>query len=182
MAITDQTYHRIALADPDRQWEIDGGRLREKPPMSAEHNDLMFYLGHLLQLQLDRDLYHLRVNAGRLQRTSDRVYIPDVAVIPVALERPMRGRPGTLEVYADPLPLVVEIWSSSTGDYDAAAKLPTYRQRGDLEIWFLHPYDRTLTAWRRQPDGNYTEMRYSNGIVPVAALPGVSIDLDALFA
>jgi Uma2 family endonuclease len=84
--------------------------------------------------------------------------------------------------YTEALPLVVEIWSPSTGDYDIAAKLPLYRQRGDQEIWFLHPYERTLTAWRRQPDGSYAEDFYPGGIVPVAALPGLTIDLDALLA
>ncbi len=61
-----------------------------------------------------------------------------------------------------------------------AAKLPLYRQRGDEEIWFIHPYERTLTVWRRRPDGSYSEERYAGGIVPIASLPGVSIDLDAL--
>ena len=61
-----------------------------------------------------------------------------------------------------------------------AAKLPIYQQRGDLEIWFYHPYDRTLTARRKQPDGSYSEERYTGGIVPIHSLPGVTIDLDAL--
>ncbi len=38
-----------------------------------------------------------------------------------------------------------------------AAKLPIYRERDDLEIWFFHPYERTLAAWRKQPDGSYSE-------------------------
>ena len=66
-------------------------------------------------------------------------------------------------------------------DYDVERKLPEYRARGDLEIWRIHPYDRTLTAWRRQPDGSYLESVYRGGIVPVGSVPGVTIDLDALF-
>jgi Uma2 family endonuclease len=76
----------------------------------------------------------------------------------------------------------VEIWPRSTGDYDVEEKLPEYQRRGDLEIWRLHPYERTLTAWRRQPDGSYTETIYTGGVVHPVALPGVAIDLDALFA
>jgi hypothetical protein len=45
----------------------------------------------------------------------------------------------------------------------------------------IHPFDRTLTAWRRQPDGSYTESYYSGGSVQPVALPGVAIDLDTLF-
>jgi Uma2 family endonuclease len=77
---------------------------------------------------------------------------------------------------------VVEVWSPSTGGYDIDAKIPEYRRRGDLEIWRLHPFEKTLAAWRRQPDGSYTELILQGGTVQAVALPNVTIDLDALFA
>ena len=61
-------------------------------------------------------------------------------------------------------------------------KLPEYQRRGDLEIWRIHPYDRTLIAWRRRPDGSYAQTTFTGGVVHPVALPGVAIDLDALFA
>ena len=76
---------------------------------------------------------------------------------------------------------MVEVWSPSTGDYDVDAKLPVYQQRGDLEIWRIHSYERTLTARRRQPDGSYEETIHRGGIVTPVALPGVTIDLETLF-
>lgn len=103
-------------------------------------------------------------------------------VIPTAFVQALRERPGSLDAYADPLPLVVEIWSPSTAGYDINEKLPDYQRRGDLEIWRVHPCERTLTAWRRRPDGTYTEAVYRGGIVRPESLPGVSIDLDVLFA
>ena len=57
-----------------------------------------------------------------------------------------------------------------------------YQPRGDLEIWHIHSYQRTLTAWRRQSDGTYAEAVYRQGAVRPVALPGVTIDLTALFA
>jgi hypothetical protein len=39
-----------------------------------------------------------------------------------------------------------------------------------------------LTAWRRQPDGGYTEEIFRSGSVRPVALPDVSIDLDRLLA
>jgi hypothetical protein len=66
------------------------------------------------------------------------------------------------------------------GHYDIATKLQGYRVRGDAEIWFIHPSERTLTAWRHQPDGSYAEETYWGGLVPVASLPEVIIDFDAL--
>jgi Uma2 family endonuclease len=80
-----------------------------------------------------------------------------VVVIPKSYIDPHRGDPRAFNAYADPLPLVVEVWSPSTGDYDVKTKLNLYQQRGDVEIWFIHPYDRTLTTWRRQRDGSYLE-------------------------
>jgi Uma2 family endonuclease len=182
MPVSEQTYHRVALEDPEGQWELHRGRLREKPAMAFKHNDLMFELGHLLRLQLDREQFRVRVNAGRLRRSDETYYIPDVAVIPLDLVGPWRDRADVLEVYADPLPLVVEIWSPSTGDYDQDAKLPEYQKRGDLEIWRVHPYERSLTVRRRQDDGAYVETVFTGGTVQPVALPGVTIDLDALFA
>ena len=86
-----------------------------------------------------------------------------------------------LEKYPEPLPLVVEVWSPSTGDYDVDEKLPEYQRRGDLEIWRLHPYERTLTRWIRQENGGYVTTVVTGGGVPLSAIPGASIDLDRLF-
>jgi Uma2 family endonuclease len=101
--------------------------------------------------------------------------------VPTSYGAEFRDRRDKLAIFSEPLPLVVEVWSPSTGGYDVDAKLPIYQRRGDLEIWRIHPFERTLTAWRRQPDGSYEETIYRGGIVEPVALPGVSIDLEALF-
>lgn len=181
MPVTQATYERVVLEDPEGQWELHRGRLREKPPMTAAHNRQMFYLGVQLANQLDQDEYDVRVNAGRLRRSDVTSYIPDVLVIPSAMVRPLLDRADVLESYQGPVSLVVEVWSPSTGDYDVDDKLPEYQRRGDLEIWRLHPFERTLTVWRRQPDGGYVDSLYHGGLVDVLSLPGVRIDLDAIF-
>jgi Uma2 family endonuclease len=177
--ITNEAYVRLALDEPDRKWELWDGHLREKPGMTFSHNEVAWQLGFMLGTQLDRSAYRVRVDAGRVHRPGSTYFIPDVFVFPVAYVTPRLRRDDVLEVYDPPLPFVAEVWSRSTGEYDVAAKLPIYRQRGDLEIWFIHPYERTLTAWRRQPDGTYTEDLHHGGIVPVASLPGVTINFDA---
>jgi hypothetical protein len=45
----------------------------------------------------------------------------------------------------------------------------------------VHPYDKTITAWRRREDGSYSEALYTAGSVPVESLPGVSVVLESLF-
>jgi Uma2 family endonuclease len=140
----------------------------------------MYELGFSLGQQLDRSQFRIRVNAGRLRRTAENFFIPDVLVVPRELERAQRGIM-RLEYYPEPLPLVVEVWSPSTGDYDVETKLVEYQRRGDLEIWRIHPYEHTLTAWVRQPDGTYSQTVYTGGVVRPSALPGVEIDFDRLF-
>ncbi len=117
-----------------------------------------------------------------MRRSETQYYIPDLIVVPAELASRLFAKERTTEMYREPLPLVVEVWSPSTGRLDIEEKLPEYRRRGDLEIWRIHPDERTLTAWVRQPDGSYQETQYRGGIVRPAALPNVSIDLDAFFA
>jgi len=180
--MSEEAYRQFALGDPQGQWELHHGQLREKPGMSVEHGDVMDHLMLMLHNQLDRNQYRLRAGHARLRRSSDTYSIPDIAVVPAAIVQALLQRPNSLDAYADPIPLVVEIWSPSTGEYDINEKLPDYQRRGDIEIWFVHPYERTLTAWCRRPDGAYAESVYRGGIVRAESLPGVAIDLEALFA
>jgi Uma2 family endonuclease len=178
--ISEQEYRELALSDSDRLWELWDGVLAEKPLLSMKHEDVASYLGAALIAQLDRRLFRVNINGGRARLSPRSYYIPDVVVIPAFYKTPFEDDPGAFNAFAEPLPLVVEVWSRSTGAYDVETKLQGYRERGDAEIWLIHPYDRTLIAWRRQPDGSYTEEAYRGGFVAIASLPGVGIDFDAL--
>ena len=178
--ISEQEYRELALNDPDHLWELWDGVPREKPLMSMKHDNVSFLLGHMLQGQLDWATYRVNVNGGKARRSSRSYFIPDVVVIPANFQIPYEDDPRAFNAFAEPLPLVVEVWSRTTGAYDFATKLRAYRERGDTEIWFIHPYERILTAWRRQPDGSYVEEVCRGGTVPVSSLPGVVIDFDAL--
>jgi Uma2 family endonuclease len=182
MAVSFKTYEQLALEDTDEMWELVCGRLRTKPGMTAQHN----MLGHKLPILLNRVLDETQYIAGenvKVRVSENTYYITDVVIIPLAFwRRQVEQHPMGLEVYEEALPLVVEIWSPSTGKRDLETKVPEFQLRGDEEIWRIHPYERTLTAWHRQPDGNYTETLYREGSVPVLSLPGVTIDLAELLA
>ncbi len=178
--VEEASYQRVARLDPDGQWELHDGQLREKSSMAAEHNDLMAHLGVLIGSRLPRDRYRLRINAGRIGAGAAITYIPDLAINPADIEATQRGK--GLEVYDQPLPLVVEIRSPSTGGYDIDTKLPAYRSRGDLEVWRVHPAERTVTVWRRRADGTYDETVAREGLLTVSSVPGVTIDLGTLFS
>ncbi|MDP9365024.1 MAG: Uma2 family endonuclease [Chloroflexota bacterium] len=182
MTVTTRTYEEIALAEPERQWELHHGALREKPGMSAGHNHLLDELDGSLRDGLDRAEFRVSVNAARLRATDDVQYVPDLVVIPAALREALRDQWRRLEVHDAPMPLVVEVWSPSTGTYNVDTKIPAYQARGDKEIWRVHPFERTLTRWLRLPDGSYERSVQMSGTVRPVALPGVALDLDALFA
>jgi Uma2 family endonuclease len=96
---------------------------------------------------------------------------PDVAV----LSRRNSLRPGDTEI-AIPI-LVVEVLSASTAGRDRLVKTGTYLRAGVREVWLVDPDTRcaeivTLAA---------TE-HFAPGTIPrSAAVPGFSLDLDALF-
>jgi Uma2 family endonuclease len=178
--MSEDAYQRFVLTGVEGAWELHDGRLVEKPGMTWKHGGIVALLSHLLQLQLDWSEYQVRINEGRVRKPEDTIFIPDLLVVPTAFGSDIRDQL-TLAIFADPLPLVVEVWSSSMGDYDVDTKLPVYQQRGDREIWRIHPYERTLTSWQRQPDGSYHETLHRDGTIAPVALPGVTIDLNTLW-
>jgi Uma2 family endonuclease len=181
MVATELDFERFVLDHAGRKWELHRGQLREKPPMAGAHGLAIQDLSYQLIEQLDKRQCVVRTGYGHVARATKSYYLPDVFVVPVAVQGQIRQQPRAFEVYRDPLPLVVEVWSPATGAYDIDEKLPEYLARGDLEIWRLHPFARKLHAWRKRPDGGYDEVEYSGGTIELHALPGVRIDLDALF-
>lgn len=178
--ISEAEYEQIVLAEPIEKWELIEGRLREKPGLSWDHNRVVMMLGLLLLRQLDLHQFHVFYES-RVRRSFGTIFLPDLMVVPTEFGREFAGRPGTLAIFSQPLPLVVEVWSVSTRDYDVDTKLPEYQRGGDEEIWRIHPYEKTLTVWRRQPDGTYVEAVHREGALGPAALPGVVIELADLF-
>ena len=179
--MSEADYERFVLSGIEGLWELHDGVLVEKPGMSWEHLDAIAELVALLRQQLDRTRFRAFAES-RVRRPTDTIFMPDVMVVPTAYGDRFRGKPGKLAIFPGPLPLVVEVWSASTGGYDVDTKIPVYMQRGDLEIWRIHPYERTVTSWVRQPDGTYRETMHSSGVIRLAALSGVESDLDRLFA
>lgn len=180
MPVSEKTFEQLALEDDDHTWELVCGQLRAKPGMTMEHNSVAADLAYELRRQLAHNEFRVRTDAGYVRGSGEDYFGPDVMVIPSEYSERLRGSM-RLETYDDPLPFVAEVWSPSTGGYDVDTKFPFYMARGDREIWRLHPYEKTVIAWRLQPDGTYSESHYTEGSVAVESLPGVVIELSKVF-
>ena len=178
MLVSGRAFEEIVQATPDRKLELYDGEIREKPTMTIGHNRMQAKLLFELSVRLKGKPFEVRMGQAPVRRSARNYYLPDVYVVP---RHPVSAALDTFEMFRKPLPFVAEIWSPSTGRYDIDEKLPGYQERGDREIWRLHPFAPALTAWRRQPDGQYLEMTVHSGKVELHALPGVIIDLDDLF-
>lgn len=181
MLTIQSTVEDVMLQQPERRWELHRGQLREKPDMTEPHNWVTLRLMRQIERQIDETRFECRPGIGRVSRGHETYYVPDVFIVPVRESPSIRHRGFGLEVFRDPLPFVAEIWSPSTGGYDVDEKLPEYQARGDLEIWRVHPYDYTITTWRRQADGTYVEAIHDHGALPLHVFADVEIDLDELF-
>jgi Uma2 family endonuclease len=178
--MTEAVYREFVLSGVDGARELHDGQLVEKPGMSWKHGSTVTRLISMFHQQLDPAEFEVFTEL-RIRRPAATIFLPDLMVVPTSYGEAIRDLP-VLAVFSDPLPLVVEVWSPSTGNYDVDAKLPVYKQRGDLEIWRIQSSEGTLTNWQRQPDGTYREVIHREGTIAPVALPEVSIDLGALLA
>lgn len=186
MPVTAETYERVAQEDPEGRWELVCGQLRSKGAMTTEHGWATVALDRQLQRQVDEAQFSVQSNNARLRVSNGNFFVPDVCVVPLEMVRRLLERPGTFEVYNEPVPFVAEVWSPSTGEYDEQTKLREYQLRGDREIWLIHPYERAVRVYLHAADAEsgqhrYRETRVSGGSVELSALASVFIDVARLF-
>lgn len=87
MPVSDQIYEWVALEDPEGHWELDCGRLRRKPGMTAEHYHVARVLAAQLIRQIAVDAFEVAADNARLRVSSGRYFVPDLCVIPADLVR-----------------------------------------------------------------------------------------------
>jgi Uma2 family endonuclease len=186
MTVSEATFRRLADEDHEGKWELLAGRLRSKPSGTFGHNTVVRTLLWHLSTKLSRSEWCLVHGLGWLSHGTDTFLIPDVAVVGRNDQRRLFSDPDVLEVYPVPLPFVVEVAEAAWLQYDVHEKIAVYCRRGDAEVWLIDPWmetrsDRSLTIWRRRPDGGYTERRLVEGMAEPSVLSGISIDLSELF-
>ena len=109
--------------------------------------------------------------------TTSTVVQPDLTVVCDREKLDARGCVGAPT-------LVVEILSPETSAKDRREKFYLYERVGVLEYWIISPVEQTLLVFTRDEQGRYgaPTVYHRTDKVPVGVLPGLTVDLDDVFA
>jgi Uma2 family endonuclease len=172
----DQYYQmaRAGLLSPEDRVELIEGEVIDMAPIDSEHAGSVNQLVRAFQALGDRVILSTQ-NPVRLSERSEPE--PDIALLRPRDDFYRRSHPTAADVL-----LIVEVARTSIR-YDREIKLPLYAQHAIPEVWIIDLQARRIHV-HRDPQGE----RYASetataqpGKVSLVALPGVEIDLSALF-
>jgi Uma2 family endonuclease len=180
------TYADYLRWDDGERWElIHGVAYNMTPAPSRRHQKIFGELFTQISLHLRGrrcEVYaapfDVRLPApGEKEETTSTVVQPDIVVVCDPSKLDDKGCTGAPD-------MVVEILSPESLARDQREKLFLYEQAGVLEYWIVHPVDKTVSIFRRGPDGLYGKpsLYTFEERAPVGVLPELEIDLDTVFA
>lgn len=144
------------------------------PPIGSRHAAVVDRLNELL----------LRAVAGQaILRCQGSVQLgdlsepqPDLALLAPRGDYYEQRHPTAADTF-----LLIEV-SETTLRYDLHTKMPLYARHGVPEFWIFDTGERELHVFRSPQGGAYAEIHATRslGVIPIASLPGVTIDLTSL--
>jgi Uma2 family endonuclease len=177
--LTVEEYYRMAEAGvlaPDAQVELIEGEVVDMAPMKSRHASVVGRLLALLQKAAgDQALVWCQLPLHLDARSEPE---PDLMLL-----RPRADFFAQAHPTADDVLLLIEV-SDSTLSYDRGVKLPLYAKHGVAEVWIIDLDNKVVRFYRGNDGQNYTDITASETphATPVAALPGVTIDLSGLLS
>lgn len=175
-------FYRLRDADPDprNRYELIGGEVFVTPAPETPHQ------------RASGDLYlaFRQAIAGRPRATvlyaPVDVRSPDGTIVQPDLLLLLDDRTAyeNRRDISGPPNLVVEILSPSTERLDRGRKLAFYARFGVDELWLVDGRRQTLSIYCNPVDGQYRSVATftTPGAGRSATIPGLEVDLDALFA
>lgn len=177
--LTVAEYYRMAevgILDPEARVELIEGEIIDMAPIGNDHQSVVDQLNRLL-VRAAGDAAIVRVQGSiRLGEWSEPE--PDV----VLLKPRADFYRGQFAAGADTL-LVIEV-SDTTLRYDRDIKVPLYAKHGVPAVWVVDVRNHMLLAYGALHGGRYelhTPLTRPASM-PVPGLPGVTLELAALFA
>lgn len=186
-AVITPTRYRISVDDfhkmgeagiftEDDRIELIEGELIEMAPIGGPHMNVVNKLTRLLVTAVgDQGVVSIQ-NPVILPPYSEPQ--PDVTILKPGFDNLAAGVPRGSDVL-----LLIEVADTALA-YDRGRKLPLYAQHGVSEIWIVNIAAKRLEIYGEPgPSGYRRKLELGPGDeVSPAALPGVKIQVDALFA
>lgn len=175
--ISVDAYHRMGetgVLAPEARVELIDGEIFDRAPIGKSHASIVDRLTRMFVLAVgERAIARVQ---GPVLMGEHSEPEPDLTLLRPRADFYRERAPGAADVL-----LIVEV-SDSTQRYDRRVKVPLYARHGVPEVWVIDLENR-LVHFHRGPSGDaYADMSASEqpGVTPVAALPGVAIDLSGL--
>jgi Uma2 family endonuclease len=177
--ITVHEYHRMAevgVLAPDARVELIEGEILDMAPTGKEHTSVVDRLTRLLVRAVGDDAIVRIQGSVRLSEMSEPE--PDVVLL-----KPQPDFYRSRFASSADMLLVIEV-SASTLRYDRDVKVPLYARHGVPEAWIVDLENGRLLVYGSPAEGAYTrhDSIEAPEVIPVTTLPGVAVDLSAVFA
>jgi Uma2 family endonuclease len=177
--LTVDEYHRMGRAGvfaPDARVELIEGVVIDMAPIGTRQASAVKRLNALLSAAAQGRAIVAVQDPLRLSDASEPE--PDLMLLRPRADFYAQAHPGPADVL-----LLIEV-SDTTVAYDHGVKLGLYAKHGVAEVWIVD-LDNNIVRFFRGCDGQgYTDITASETprATPVAALPGITIDLAGLLA
>jgi len=165
--------------DEDEPGELVSGRLEEEEVPDALHELAVSWLIAVFRAFLGEEGFVFGSEV-KLLLSQTRGRKPDVAVY-----LPRRAAPPRRGPLREPPDVVVEVVTPTPRDErrDRVDKMADYAAFGVASYWLVDPALGALEVFELGGDGRYVRaVGATSGIVTVAGLEGLTLDLDALWA
>lgn len=176
------TRHRLTVADyhrmgeegifaPDARVELIEGEVIDMAPIGSRHASAVARLARAAMTAAGTAAIVYPQNQLRLSEISEPE--PDLMLLKPRADFYADAHPTAADVL-----LLIEV-ADTSARYDREIKLPLYARHGVCEVWIVDLEARLLRLHRAPVGGAYTEGRTTGQPcpTPIAALPGVAIDL-----
>lgn len=177
--LTVDEYYRMGQAGvfaPDARVELIEGEVIDMAPIGTRHASAVKKLNALFSAAAQGRAIVAVQDPLRLSDASEPE--PDLMLLRPRADFYAQAHPGPADVL-----LLIEV-SDSTAAYDRSVKLDLYARHRIAEVWIVD-LDNNVVRFFRHGDGQaYTDITASETprATPVAALPGMTIDLTGLLA
>jgi Uma2 family endonuclease len=176
--LTVRDYYRMGEAGifaPDARVELIEGEIIDMAPIGTRHGAAVKRLVALLTSALGSRVIVAVQDPLRLSDLSEPE--PDLMLLKPRADFYAEAHPSAADVL-----LLIEV-ADSSARYDLEVKLPLYARHGVPEVWIVDLQARLMRFFRSPAGDTYAETSAtpSPGLAPIAALPGVEIDLASIF-